>query len=1510
MIKAVLMIQKRSVPAQANFKNLNPKIPRLEPDKMQIPTMTQRWNGTAVCVNNYGAAGSNAAIIVCRAPENQVPQEQGTKLATSLKKCPLFISADSEKSLHAYCTALRQFLTSGNGVYYGLDNHIDVLCELAHREHNTLSISFTACITSLAELQDTLSDDCESRRTRFLVNLPKRPTVLCFGGQTKAWIGLSEVFYKTVTLFRTYLDCCESTCRSLGVAGFYPKIFSKSSVEDIVLLQCMLFSIQYACAKSWIDCGLQVSHVIGHSFGQLTALCVSGSISLLQAMQFISDRANIMRDFWGPEKGTMLSVESDEESVCKVLSLVNQANEYHVEIACFNSPSNYVLAGSEVSIEALESELIKHTSSTAEVKVRRLNVTHGFHSRFVDPILPKLGELANSINFHEPRIQIETCSKGRSWTRIDAKAVARLSREPVYFSEAVNRIAKEKGPCNWIEAGTDSGITIMVRRALDAAVRAEHTFHPICLTSASSMDLLAEATVKIWQSGLKVQFWPYHRLQRQDYQRVFLPPYQFEKHRHWLDYSESWRTVPTKDQAPSPTRKLLSFVSFIRPQNSTQSIVEYMIDPESQDFKIYVQGHKVLGNSSCPASVYIHLAAQALAGLSEIEDISGTDGTFCIEDFEMPSPLGPSAQKMIGLSLESWDQTPETWFFRISSRDSTDTLRVANHASGKAYVEAAKTSTTTTETAATHPQRTQDRLETNIEGSFIYGVFSTVVEYAQYFRCMRKVSAIGNQITGFISPDEIPTVLPHAGSGLLCDPLMIDNVLQVAGVYINCLRERKSQTVYVCTYIQKFRLCFEKQKQHFEPLNVFCRVVSTNEKQVICDITASNARHQKVVVQVFGARFTGVPVATLTKSLSKLGSTKVSSLTSSLPVCVDSGGNAVPQVYSTAKEHSIELAPSERQGVVSKSLAKGVLKYTSSPTKGSRNSEEGRRCFTQLQQLLNEVTDVPVKDMHHYSLLEDVGVDSLMTIEVLSEIQKAFHVSITVSEFEEARDLDSLCSLVESKNPQELRHVTASLKPVVASHIIEDLQESDPPNLADNRRAQGAITGDNQVSDSEDAVNFGGKPSRPSDTGFEYSHVLESFLATREDFPCIVNDTYLNGFSKSANPCQVKLVIAYVVEAFQSLGCTLLQLEDGDPVSVPCVPQHTALVKQLYRVLENASLIHARESGSVRSELLIKVSSSHEILQRLLHDFPQHSTEHRLLGVMGPQLANFLCGKEDPVHHLFGDTASKDLLTDTYTKSPIFATGTRLLASFLSKILATKSQSQLVRVLEVGGGVGGTTASIIELLESSGHPFTYTFTDISPSLVAAAKKRFTGHDSMGFEVLDVEAEPQDFLLRSKDVIIATNVIHATKSLTESCSHLRQILDNNGMLCLVELTRNLSWFDLVFGPLDGWWRFEDGRKHAIADVNTWMQSLNAAGFEHVVWTGDGYEEGDLIRLIAASHSNKGTVPESSQSGEAPATMETMLFKYVDRIPLYADIYYPNEIQKTKSKRPIGTFSSPK
>lgn len=64
-----------------------------------------------------------------------------------------------------------------------------------------------------------------------------------------------------------------------------------------------------------------------------------------------------------------------------------------------------------------------------------------------------------------------------------------------------------------------------------------------------------------------------------------------------------------------------------------------------------------------------------------------------------------------------------------------------------------------------------------------------------------------------------------------------------------------------------------------------------------------------------------------------------------------------------------------------------------------------------------------------------------------------------------------------------------------------------------------------------------------------------------------------------------------------------------------------------------------------------------------------------------------------------------------------------------------------------------------------------------------------------------------------------------------------------------MTRNMYWLDVAVGLFEGWWRFDDGRSHAIADEGTWETAFREAGFEEVAMTeGDDTEEGRCMRVL--------------------------------------------------------------
>jgi acyl transferase domain-containing protein len=109
VLKVLMMLKHGLIPPQANFASLNPAIPSQESDQMVIATRLQQWENRfrAACVNNYGAAGNNTAIVICQPPRKPLPSDS---TAGSLSRYHFLISAQSQGSLRRYCLALAQYI--------------------------------------------------------------------------------------------------------------------------------------------------------------------------------------------------------------------------------------------------------------------------------------------------------------------------------------------------------------------------------------------------------------------------------------------------------------------------------------------------------------------------------------------------------------------------------------------------------------------------------------------------------------------------------------------------------------------------------------------------------------------------------------------------------------------------------------------------------------------------------------------------------------------------------------------------------------------------------------------------------------------------------------------------------------------------------------------------------------------------------------------------------------------------------------------------------------------------------------------------------------------------------------------------------------------------------------------------------------------------------------------------------------------------------------------------------
>ncbi|KAI0015267.1 putative polyketide synthase [Xylariomycetidae sp. FL0641] len=1540
LIKAVLMMQKGQIPKQANFTCLNPKIAPLEPHRLRIAQKSQPWDVSRriAVVNNYGAAGSNAAIVVHEPGSVRAASAvQGQALDELGVEFPFFISAKTEESLLEYCAALRASLSRIRGAH-GSAATRGLAYNLAVKQNRRLEHNFSFVSTSLDDVTSQLELKSSMKRSKDASH--KRSVVLCFGGQTGNTVRIDGTLLQSSAIFKKHLDDCEEACQDLRLPSLYPAILDREPTEDLVSLHCQLFASQFASAMSWIDCGLKVDTLVGHSFGQLTALVVAGALSLHDGLRFIGKRAHLIQSLWTSETGSMLSIQGESQAVDQLLAQAKtRYPSLAVETACYNGHQNIVLAGGRASIGVVE-ELAKTTRFSSLLKVVRLNVTHAFHSSLVDPILPGLSELAATLNFQEPSIRIEACTKDQDWSQaIDAGQIVQHSRMPVYFHDAVQRTAARLGPCVFLEAGSASPVIALTRRALTTGNNGgEHVFQPIDVGGPDAINKLSRATSDLWAAGVNVQYWLFHHSQRHNFPWINLPPYQFQKNSHWIQYVPPTTTYSAAVQAAVDDQQGRSLQLLDLCEQKPEGIATFAINTEHEMFQHCTKGHAVLGQSLCPASMYVELAIRAVTRLSESDN---TCATPCVKDLKISSPLTLGSTHSVFLRLSRTGHEDRSWAFTIGSRGASDRSSPLNHATGIVVlaIEGNPLDTPRMQSIQRLVGRgpsvdlTDIRSSHALQGKIVYQVFDQVVDYAAYYQGVARVVAKDHEALGIVKvPEWESSVMTEA----VCDPITLDNFLQVAGIHVNCLSERDAADVFVCTELGELILSntFMATRREMRTFRVHSTFARSTGKTTVNDIFVFDPATGNLIVSFIGAVFQSVPIKSLARKLAQLNNNQVPVRMSEAPArIVGKPGNIRPDPMSQVSGW----------GSQTRAPTGSVAIESSGSTVGSADM------ILLVRELVSRVIEVPVKDIRPGATLVDLGIDSLMSTEILSEIKDQFGLNISTEEFLGLSDIRSIAQFLKPDQHQQRRYKASipredtdppavtledikgflselldiptaeierhtllndlGIDSLLATEVLSGMQERFGVTILPEEfqgfqdvqaismhveglssPSSGTIT---PPSSSEDANGISAVVESTSQFA---SLAQETFAEVRGDYDEVSRGVEFANFFAAVYPAQMKLVIAYIVEAFHAMGCSLATLYPGDELpDITVLSKHQKVKRQILQILEDSAILEKNAAGQlVRTATPIPEVPAETLHQTIMADFPQHAFEHGLLASTGPRLAECLTGRADPVSILFGNAKARALMEDVYTHAPMFKAGTISLARYLVRVFEKFEEKRPIRILELGAGTGGTTKYLVECLQATKKEFEYTFTDLSPSLVKAARKKFARYDFMLFEVMNIEQEPGSSVCSQYDIVISTNCIHATKDLTRSCSNIAKCLRPEGMLCLVELTRNLPWFDLVFGLLEGWWLFGDGRRHALATEDRWRQHLSDAGFHWTDWTGGDSKESSLLRVIAASRSN------ASQ----PLKMETVTFMSADDVSLEADIHYPPERGRGTEVRPVA------
>ena len=227
----------------------------------------------------------------------------------------------------------------------------------------------------------------------------------------------------------------------------------------------------------------------------------------------------------------------------------------------------------------------------------------------------------------------------------------------------------------------------------------------------------------------------------------------------------------------------------------------------------------------------------------------------------------------------------------------------------------------------------------------------------------------------------------------------------------------------------------------------------------------------------------------------------------------------------------------------------------------------------------------------------------------------------------------------------------------------------------------------------------------------------------------------------------------------------------------------------------------------------------------------------RLIKAVGENLPHVIRDRSNILEYM----AQDGLLSDFYEQGLGLTASNRWISRMVRQIAHRYPH---MNILEIGAGTGGATKAILGELKTA---FTsYTYTDISSGFFETARERFKDYaGKMIFKTFDIEkgVTAQGFTQGSYDLVIASNVLHATKELEETMSNTRQLLKPGGILVLLEVTNSEPLRNgLPMGGLTGWWvGANSGRPWGpTLSLRQWDSLLRRTGFSGVDTTTPDYD----------------------------------------------------------------------
>ncbi len=504
-IKTCLVLDSRVIPPSLHFEQPNPEI-NFDKGPFYVNVKQQEWtaeNQFVAGVSSFGIGGTNCHAILEEYRHEAAPNQQKPFNL-------LLLSAKTEPALANYKLKI-----------------VDYLEKKADLNLDRLSYSINANAQEFPFRGFVVFEDgkkavelLKGSGNNFPAASRKNNVVFMFPGQGTQYYKMGYDLYCHIPAFKRIMDVGFEILSGLSGTDFKRIIgYAEQAAEDPTLInntqytQPLLFLMEYALAKTLLDCGLRPTCMIGHSLGEYVAACVANVFSFEDGLKIIYTRSALMSQL---PSGAMIAVKADEHEVSPIMA-------GKLSTAAVNIPNTVVLSGMHEYVEALAENL-----KAKNVPHSILRTSHAFHSYMMEGILGDFEAALRQVNFAEPEIPIVSNLTGTfiGKNEFSPSYWSKHLRNTVQFKNGLEQLNKKWSPeeCIFIEVGPGRTLLNFLKAV---APKLNLTVSAVSSAEEGSNDYKHFLNVlgALWSAGQKIDL---SSLYPEGMQKIPIPTYAFD----------------------------------------------------------------------------------------------------------------------------------------------------------------------------------------------------------------------------------------------------------------------------------------------------------------------------------------------------------------------------------------------------------------------------------------------------------------------------------------------------------------------------------------------------------------------------------------------------------------------------------------------------------------------------------------------------------------------------------------------------------------------------------------------------------------------------------------------------------------------------------------------------------------------------------------------------------------------------------------------------------------------